>query len=208
MAGKRVRTTLIVVGLGVATVLLATTSAYSVFDQGSETERARCCTYVFRGHAMDDRQARVRFDIRYDPDWTVREHGHRGFHTVLDFTARNVRFRCADGTAYRAEPQWDVDEAKIRILDSGQWAAYAEETRSRDAVLERYSLRGRVARSDSFPGETWKGWFRAAESKNGLGLAVDGCRTGRVEWRAKLRDQRLAAPNAAWRVSASMGRRY
>jgi hypothetical protein len=176
----------VAIGVLLALVLAGSTVASS----GPGDRRAKNITYVYKGHVVGDRLARVQFDLRYDPDWTRRDPGYRGFHTVLDFHASNVHFRCADGFEHRSPPQWSVGEARIPILGKGQWAAYAEEQRTREVVLERYALRGEVARPERLQGGTWKGWFRASESRSGEGISTDGCRTGRLEWRAELRDQR------------------
>jgi hypothetical protein len=183
------RKPIIATALSLALLIAATSLASS----DPQTRRAKQKTETYEGHVIGDRQAEVRFDVRYDPNWKRGDDGYRGFHTVLSFTATNVRFRCADGTAFRAEPQWDVGKVRIPILRNGRWAAYAEETRTRDAVLERYALRGAHA-SERVIGLAWDGWFRAAESKDGLGIDADGCRTGRVEWKALINDRPPLGP--------------
>jgi hypothetical protein len=175
----------VAIGVLLALVLAGSTVASS----GPGDRRAKNITYVYKGHVVGDRLARsssTSDTTRTGPGATPATAAFIPSSTSTPATSTSAA-PTASSTGVRHSGAWVRQGSPFSATGSGppmprrsgpaRWSSSATRSAAR--------LRG-PSGSKAAPG-------RAGSVLQTAGLArgsTDGCRTGRLEWRAELRDQR------------------
>lgn len=132
---------------------------------------AQAKVVAFKGQGVDDRRAKLDFDLHIRAD-----EGRPIKMTLEDIEVRNAKFTCPDAVARSNYSFFQVEPVKVDWKHGEGKFEGRYKTDFEIAVFE-----GRIVRRDS--GELKAGGiFKAARSEGGLQFGA--CTTGRVQWKA------------------------